>query len=154
MYIRAALLIVLSLPLYASAQSYTAGNLKGRKLWLRETLNNNRKVYVRAGGQEAYYIHNVSRLFPVRKAEPVTVTDVGQKPEFTEVAYTSQHLGKGKIRIYGASSNDLFDGAIRSAFAPTSEEALPALILNKRTGVVHYEGSNLAYPVDTPTYYL
>lgn len=144
MFTRAAGLIVLLLlcPLAAFAQ-YTADAVKGRELLLRETANDNRKVYVQVGDTTAYYIHDFSRLFPVRKAEAVTVMGVSQKKNAQEVTFASKNLGKGKIRVFGATTPELFDAVMRSAFAEAgSTNSPPGYIANKTSRYVHFAGSN------------
>lgn len=122
--------------------SYSPENIEGKQLFLRKTINNNRKVYVRADDQEVYYIHQRTRLFPVREPEPVIMREVNQKGKYTELVFYSEHLGKGKIRAYESRSNKLFDAVIRSAFAESIDDAFPILVLNKQSGFVHSMGSN------------
>ena len=127
--------------------------LKGRELYLRETLNSNRKIYVRHEEDVAYYIHSRSRLFPVRKPERVRIHQVLKPAEgrtHYEVQFSSQHLGKGKIRIYGTSyrhRSSLVRAAIDSAFSEL-QDAPPDLILNTKSRVVHFAGSNHLPPKD------
>src|SRR5688572_13353362 len=97
-------LALLAVTTDGTAQIYTPENVKNKQLILRQTINTNRKVYVSAGSDELYYIHDNSRLFPVRKSEPVIITAVAAKQGETEVAFKSEKLGKGKIRLYGAST--------------------------------------------------
>ncbi len=120
----------------------TPENLKGRELKLRETVNVNRKIYVTFGDQTAYYIHESSRLFPVRKTETVKVTEVKTKKDSIEVSFISPNLGKGKIRVYDAHTSDIFNAVIKSAFSEPLEEAKASFIANKYSGVVHFAGCN------------
>ncbi|MFQ5744337.1 MAG: M48 family metalloprotease [Acidobacteriota bacterium] len=156
--IRKALCVMALLTVTTICQSQQSAwgpaNLKGGELYLRETPNNNRKVYVHQGGMEFYYIHSESRLFPVREPLKVTVQEIHRRNDHTEVVFINNHLGTGKIEIYGASSATLLDAALHSAFARSIEEAKAALILNTKTGIVHFAGSNhlppeeLSEPID------
>jgi Zn-dependent protease with chaperone function len=123
------------------AQS-AAENLKGQEFKLRETANVNRKVYVTVNGKTAYYIHDNSRLFPIRKAELVTVSEVRPKKDNIEVLFVSQNLGKGKIRVYDASTPELFDAVIKSAFSNKQTDAKSKFIANTHSGVAHFAGCN------------
>jgi Zn-dependent protease with chaperone function len=134
--------LLIAIPLTSLGQN-TLENLKGRELSLRETANVNRKVYVAVGDKTAYYIHDQSRLFPVRKAEKVTITSVNRKTEYIDVSYSHPKLGKGKIRIYDASTPEMFDAVIHSAFGEAGESNSKAkYIANKNSGFVHFAGCN------------
>lgn len=127
---------------FAPAQ-FVQESLKGRKFILQPTANDNRKVYVNVGDTTIYYIHDSGNLFPVRKAEPVTIGDINKKKQSTEVSFSSNDLGKGKIRIFGAATQELFSAAIRSAFADPSDTSERAIyVANKNSNVVHYAGCN------------
>lgn len=122
---------------------YTTNNLEGKELILKETVNVNRKVYVRDEGETAYYIHNKSRLFPVRKNEPVKIRSVKVTSDYTEIKFISTNLGKGEIRIYDASTPKLFNNVITSAFSTSSNTSSSVqYILNKNSNVIHFAGSN------------
>ena len=121
----------------------TPENLKGRELFLRETANVNRKVYVTVKDKTAYYIHEQSRLFPVRKTEKVTITAVNRKTEYIDVSYSHSKLGKGKIRVYEAFDPEIFNAVIDSAFGETDDSNSKAkYIANKNSGFVHFAGCN------------
>ncbi len=55
---------------------FSRETLEGQKLFLRETVNSNRKVYVHLAGRTAYYIHQEGPLFPVSRSEAVTIEKV------------------------------------------------------------------------------
>lgn len=134
-----AISLLLSSPFFAQV---TPESLKGKDLKLRETANVNRKVYVTVGGETAYYIHDSSRLFPIRKSEAVKISDVKPKKDSIEISFVSSYLGKGKIRVFDANSPDLFNAVIKSAFSEAQEEAKASFIANKHSGVLHFAGCN------------
>lgn len=136
---------LLFISLHASVATFAQTNLdglKGRQVNLRGTANVNRKVYVTVDGRTAYYIHDSSRLFPVRKSELVTVSDVRTKKDSIEIVFTSQNLGKGKIRVYDANSPELIAAILQSAFSDKQADAGPKFIANTHSGVVHFAGCN------------
>lgn len=133
------------------AQTTTVGesaysDLKGKQLYLRKTPNSNRKVYLRIGKNEGYYVHGASRMFPVRVAEPVTIKSCKRVEDETtstgaiEIKFASKHLGNGKITVV-ASSGPVFKEAIRLAFSETAD-AEPWIVRSRKTGFLHYAGCN------------
>ena len=134
------LLLVLSAPVMSQTK-FSLEALVGQELFLRETPNTNRKVYVKVGNRESYYIHSKSRLFPVRKTEPILIRKVKEKQDHVEVEFSSKYLGKGKIQLYGATTPELLEAAIQSAFSE-SPEADPELVLNRESGFIHFLGCN------------
>lgn len=115
---------------------------KGKTLLLNETANDNRKVYVSAGEKTAFYIHDMSRLFPVRKSVLVQILDVRTKKDNVEISYISDHLGKGKIRVYGADTPELMNAVVRSAFDESVGSGKATFVLNKDSDVIHFAGAN------------
>lgn len=119
----------------------TFEQIKGKELYLRQTVNSNRKIYVSIDGKVAYYIHDDSRLFPVRKEELVKIKEINNKKEYVEISFESKNLGKGRVRIYDADSAELIQVSIKSIFSETAGN-LPKYILNKSSNVVHFAGAN------------
>ncbi len=143
-------LLVFPLPLGAQARLSDSAyaDLKGKELYLRKTVNSNRKIYVRSGRSEGYYIHAQSRLFPVKTPYRVKIKDCKptEQDPGVEIRFQHEHLGNGEIIVY-TSSSTVFKEAVAMAFSET-EDAEPKIVRVKATGVFHFAGCNHLPPDD------
>ena len=148
-------ILVLTLSLFSIAEgqylsreaSRTLREIKGKTLLLRETPNDNQKGYALFDRASAIYIHQKSRLFPLRQPEFVQITDIVERGnstvqwlDYIQIEYKSEKRGTGRVRIYGAYNPEMINLVIRKIFVFPETQA--SYVLNTESGQVHYIGSN------------
>ena len=127
--------------------------IQAASLNLRAAINASRTVYIETLVGEAYYLHDRSRLFPLRAPEPVTIEDFSGGPSKVEVKIKSQRLGSGKIAFYPPLGQDLdlpvLQAMLLDAFEfQDSVRSFPALVGNRESRVAHARGANHLPPGD------
>lgn len=142
----ASLLVILLGPPPAQAQRWNdlEDALEGRILVLRPTTEGRRKIYIDAGGPDAYALLRGDRLFPLRAPEPVRIMDADPENDHIELDLQSSRLGRGRVDFYGvAPGAEDFERWLDEIFEITTPEAdFHRYVGNRTSMALHLRAAN------------